>query len=51
MASIAPSKISRTDVAAAPARPTPFIKVFLTGRKKLVVAEMGFDVAIGLLVK
>lgn len=46
IASIAPSKTSRTDVAAAPASITPLINQFLTGKKKLFVAEMGSEVAI-----
>lgn len=44
--SIAPSNTSKTDVAAAPARPTVFMTVFRIGRKKLFVAEMGSDFAI-----
>lgn len=47
---MAPSKTSRTEVAAAPASVTPLIKVFRRGRvvgvTKLAVAEIGIDFAI-----
>lgn len=45
IASMVPSKNSITEVAAAPARPIDLTTVFLIGRKKLLVAEIGSDFA------
>jgi len=49
--SIVPSKNSITEVAAAPASPTVLTTMFLTGRNKLFVAEIGNVFAIIFVVK
>lgn len=50
-ASMVPSKNSITEVVAAPARPTALTIVFLMGRNRLWVVEIGSDFAMVFVVK